>query len=193
MAAVEMADWTTCVEIISDLFAASADSVDALQAARLRRAVLSQEPGCLQSWWIDPRIGDEWWGWRPPLEQWVAIASFITHVVGRLKQVAGEWSEDSRAHLGMSMALCRAGYVQEALMVSKSELSLALMDVLVEMLMCSGTLGPIKGSDGRPLCLMVEILEKGVGALFYGLSIAHFRTEVVLKSVDYVRVRRSVT
>jgi len=191
VAAVELADWATCVEIITDIFAVSADGADALEIGRLRRAVLSKEPGCPQSWWIDPRIDDERWGRCPPLEQWVAMASFITHVVGRLKHVAGEWANDSRAQLGMSMALCREGYMQEALMVSTPDLSLALTDVLIEMLMCSGTLGPIKGSDGRTFCLIAEILEKGVGALFYGLSIAKFRREVALKSVDYIRVRRA--
>jgi len=87
------------------------------------------------------------------------------------------------------MALCREGHVQEALNLSEVDLSLALNDVLVRKLMSSGTLGPIQGADGRPWCLLIEVLEKGVGALFYGLSVTQFRTEVALKAVDCVRLR----
>lgn len=139
------------------------------------------------SWWVDPRVGDECWAQRSPREQWVSLASFLSHVIGRLKHVADEWAGDSRARQRMAVVLCRGGYVQEALGVSRSDWSLAVTDVLMDILMRSGTLGPVKGSDGRPWCLIVEVLEKGVGALFYGLSITEFRTKVALKAVDYVR------
>lgn len=194
MTAADRGDWATCVAMVSGTFAVSADASPQGQAGLrpwLRRAV-SAEPGLPHSWWIDPRVGDKWWAARSPREQWVELASFLTHVLRRLQDVAEEWADDSRAQLGMGMALCREGYVQEALMISTSDLSLALTDVLVEMLMLSGTLGPIKGRDGRAWCLMIEILEKGVGALFYGLTTTSFRTEVALKLVDYVRGRISM-
>merc|ERR1719421_2736726 len=131
LAAAAAADWATCVKVVGSTFGISPASASTLEALRRAAAADRSTWRCPMSWWVDPRVGDECWAQRSPREQWVSLASFLSHVIGRLKHVADEWAGDSRARQRMAVVLCRGGYVQEALGVSRSDWSLAVTDVLM--------------------------------------------------------------
>jgi hypothetical protein len=91
--------------------------------------------------------------------------------------------------MGMSMSLSREGYMREAQELSTDTAYEAMANTLLTTFMNHGTLGLTTGPDGKPWCILTEILSDGTpgGAIFYALSIKPFLRRVTMELLECIR------
>lgn len=169
-------DWALAVRVLGNLFAVACPntSMDEL------RKVVADNPQYAA--WADPRIDVEWEA-KPPLDQWNSLSTFLAKTVDRIGYTVVEAIEDPRLDLGIAMSMTREGHPPRG-RLSKDVLYDAFMFHLVQLyLRTCGILELMSTSDGKGWCVLAEILEGGVGAVFYALSQKSFLSSVTMSAI----------